>query len=41
MPMDITVTTARDLLMLSPDMATTAMDMDTALTDTDMVMVSY
>merc|ERR1712038_197260 len=25
-PMDITVTTARDLLMLSPDMATTAME---------------
>merc|ERR1711874_911351 len=40
-PMDITVTTARDLLMLSPDMATTAMAMDiTVTTARDLPMLS-
>merc|ERR1719411_1177864 len=34
-PTDIMVTTARDPLMLSPDMATTAVDTETALTDTE------
>merc|ERR1712038_1843973 len=37
-PMDITVTTARDLLMLSPDMGTTVMGTEATVEDT-MVMV--